>query len=49
MRDCTEDELHAIAESADAFSREKGGHKLTTGYGLQYSPHYVRQSRSPKA
>jgi hypothetical protein len=49
MRDFTEDELHAIAKSADAFSREKAGHKLTTGYGLKYSPCYLRQGRSPKA
>jgi hypothetical protein len=48
LRDCTEEELQAINQSAETFAREKAGFKLTTGYGLQYSPHYLRQSRSPK-
>jgi hypothetical protein len=49
FRDCTEEEVQAINRSAEKFSREKAGLKLTTAYGLQYSPHYLRQSRSPKA
>ena len=49
LRDCTEEEVQAINQSAETFSREKAALKLTTAYGLAYSPHYLRQSRSPKA
>ena len=49
MRDCTAEELLAIEQSAETFARQKAGSKITTGYGLAYSPHYLRQSRSPKA
>ena len=49
VRDCTEEEVQAITASAETFSREKAALKLTTAYGLPYSPHYLRQSRSPKA
>jgi hypothetical protein len=49
LRDCTEEELAAIRRSKEEFSREKAALKLTTPYGLQYSPHYLRQSRSPKS
>jgi hypothetical protein len=48
LRDCSEEELAAIGRSRSEFSREKAALKLTTPYGLQYSPHYLRQSRSPK-
>jgi len=48
LRDCTEDERQAIDKSAEAFSREKAALKMTTAYGMPYSPHYLRQSRSPK-
>ncbi len=48
MRDCTESEIEAINTSADAFAREKAALKLTTAYGMPYSPHYLRQSRSTK-
>jgi hypothetical protein len=43
---CTEDELAAIRQSTEEFSREKAAQKLTTPYGLMYSPHYLRKSRS---
>ena len=49
MRDCTADEIAALKESAEAFSREKAATKLATPYGLPYSPHYVRTSRSVNA
>ena len=49
MRDCTESEVEAINASAAAFSREKAALKLTTAYGMPYSPHYLRQSRSTKS
>jgi hypothetical protein len=48
MRDCTQEELAAISKSKEEFFREKAATKQTTGYGLQYSPHYLRQSRSQK-
>jgi hypothetical protein len=49
MRECTEQELDAIRRSREEFFREKAAHKITTPYGLQYSPHYLRQSRSQKS
>lgn len=48
FRDCTDAELGAIAESASRFSREKAAARITTPYGMPYSPHYLRQSRAPK-
>jgi uncharacterized protein DUF6065 len=49
LRDCSEEEVQALKESAEKFQRDKAAFKLTTAYGLQYSPHYLKQSRSPKA
>ena len=46
-RDCTAEEIAALTESAEKFSREKAALTMTTAYGLSYSPHYLRQSRSP--
>jgi len=48
LRDCSEEELAAIRKSQEEFFREKDALKLTTPYGLQYSPHYSKQSRSKK-
>ena len=48
MRDCSAEELAEIKKSHEEFFREKAAHKITTPYGLQYSPHYLRQSRSPR-
>jgi hypothetical protein len=48
MRDCTEEELEAIRKSKEEFFREKHAQKISTLHGLQYSPHYLRQSRSQK-
>jgi hypothetical protein len=48
LRDCTKEEVEAITRSAEQFSRDKAALKLTTSYGVPYSPHYLRQSRSPK-
>ena len=48
LRDCTDEEVQAINRSAETFSREKAGFKLTTAYGLHYSPQYLKQSRTPK-
>jgi hypothetical protein len=47
LRDCTAEEVQALTESAEKFSRDKAAATMTTSYGLSYSPHYLRQSRSP--
>ena len=46
MTDCTQEDLEAIARAREEFFREKAAQKVMTPYGLQYSPHYLRQSRS---
>jgi hypothetical protein len=48
MRDCTDEEYAAIRKSKEEFAREKAAHKITTPYGLQYSPHYLQLSRTRK-
>jgi hypothetical protein len=48
MRDCTAEELAAIQKSKEEFFREKHAQKIKTPYGLDYSLHYLRQSRSQK-
>ncbi len=44
-RDATEAELATREQAREEFSREKSAHRVSTPYGLQYSPHYLRQSR----
>ena len=48
FRDCTAAELNAIKESMAQFSRDKAAARISTPYGMPYSPHYLRQSRAPK-
>jgi hypothetical protein len=48
MRDCTKEELEAIEASKEAFFKEKHASKIQTPYGLDYSLHYLRTSRSQK-
>ena len=48
FRDCTEAEIAAIRQSATEFSRDKAAARITTPYGMPYSPHYLKQSRAPK-
>jgi hypothetical protein len=48
MRDCTKEELDTINQAAEKFSREKAAFKIATPYGVEYSPHYLRESRAPK-
>jgi hypothetical protein len=48
LRDCTEEELSAIRKSKEEFFREKAALRVTTPFGLQISPHYLRQSRAQK-
>ena len=49
MRACTKEELNAIEESRQEFSRQKAATVQKTSYGLSYSPHYLRQSRAQKS
>ena len=42
----TEEEVAEIHRIREEFVREKAATKLTTRYGLQYSPHYARESRA---
>jgi hypothetical protein len=49
MTDCTDEEVAAIAQSKSEFAEQKAATKLMTPYGLQYSPHYLRTSRSQPA
>ena len=49
LRDCTDKELEEIQKSVQEFSREKAATKVSTPYGLQYSPHYLRKSREQNA
>ncbi len=46
LRDATDEEITARQESIATFFRDKAGVKLKTPYGLEYSPHYLRTSRS---
>jgi hypothetical protein len=48
MRECTEAEVADIRSAKDAFLRDKAAQTLMTPYGLQYSPHYARQSKAQK-
>ena len=48
MRDCTETELAAIRESQATFAQQKASQKMTTAYGMTYSPHYSQKSRERK-
>src|SRR5256885_2735719 len=44
MRDCTDDEVTFIRESQANFAQQKAAHKMTTAYGMSYSPHYSQKS-----
>jgi hypothetical protein len=48
-RMCTEEESATFRALQETFSREKSETKLTTAYGLEYSPHYFRRSRAETA
>ena len=45
LRDCTEKEQLALHASQEEFHKQKAAVAQKTGYGLTYSPHYLRQSR----
>jgi hypothetical protein len=46
MRECTDDELAAMKQADEEFSRGKAATQITTPYGLPYSPHYLKESRA---
>lgn len=46
MRECTEDELAEMKRADDEFSRGKAAARITTPYGIPYSPHYLKESRA---
>ena len=48
MREATKDEIEAIKKSRIEFGEHKRTVRLTTPYGLSYSPHYLRESRARK-
>jgi len=48
FRDCTAEEIAAIEQSSAEFAREKAAARIQTPYGMQYSPHYLKQSRGSK-
>jgi len=48
MRECTDEELTAIRESQADFAQRKAEHRMTTAYGMSYSPHYSHKSRGQK-
>ena len=48
LTDCTQEELAAIQTAREEFFHHKAASKIATPYGLEYSPHYLRQSRSQR-
>ncbi len=48
LRDCNEEELSAIRRAKEEFFREKAALRVTTPFGLQVSPQYLKQSRAQK-
>jgi hypothetical protein len=46
--DGTTQEHDAFQNSIAAFFHEKAAHKITSQYGLQFSPHYLRMSRAQR-
>ena len=48
MRESTQEEIASLKKGREEFSHHKATIRLTTPYGLTYSPHYLRESRSRK-
>jgi hypothetical protein len=46
LREASEEELEAFRQARREFQHDKAAVTLTTPYGLQYSPHYARRSKS---
>ena len=41
-------EVTLIRESQANFAKQKAAHRMTTAYGMTYSPHYSQKSREQK-
>jgi hypothetical protein len=46
LRECSDEELEQFRQAKRDFHRDKAAVTMSTPYGLQYSPHYARRSRS---
>lgn len=46
LRDATPEETEEINASRDEFLKQKAGQRVTTRYGLEYSPYYSKESRA---
>ena len=44
--ECTSKEIEAIRKEREEFAKQKAAHKTTTRFGLEYSPHYSKESRA---
>ena len=49
FRDCTPEELDAIKASAAQFARDKAAARVSTPYGMPYSPQYLEAEPRTKA
>jgi hypothetical protein len=49
LRDASEQEIAALQQTRAEFLKHKVATKVTTRYGLQYSPHYARESRARRS
>ena len=45
LRDCSKADLEELRAAKEKFFVEKAANRVRTPYGLQYSPHYLQQSR----
>jgi hypothetical protein len=45
LKDCSKQELKEIKRSKEEFKKKKSANKVTTRYGLEYSAHYLKESR----
>jgi len=46
LTECTGEELEAMRQADDEFSRGKAADQVSTPYGVPYSPHYLKTSRA---
>ena len=46
LAECSAEELEAMRTADDEFGKGKAAARITTPYGLPYSPHYLKESRA---
>src|SRR5690606_24287312 len=46
LRDLSSREIEEVNDARSKFLEEKADQKVTTRYGLEYSPHYAKESRA---